>query len=101
MASMQQRLPPSAAPPLSADRYAINRLELAGLEHMRMGELGEAERNLLEALERRGRAVPDEPDHPSLSVAVNNLGISMSTSQARGEAGFNARNITATLTGCR
>ena len=54
---------------------AINTLELSGIEHMRLGELPEAERDLSEALSRRSQKVPDEGNHHSLTSAINNLAV--------------------------
>ena len=40
---------------------------------MRIGELGEAERDFLAALQQREVQHPDEPDHPSFASSINNL----------------------------
>ena len=59
----------------SADHQAINILELAGIEHMRLGDLESAERDLSDALTRRGAVHPEEPNHQTLVCAINNLAV--------------------------
>ena len=55
---------------------SLNRLELSGIEHMRLGELAAAEMDLSEVLTRRAAAVPaDSADQQSLSTAINNLAV--------------------------
>jgi tetratricopeptide (TPR) repeat protein len=56
-------------------RNAINTLELSGIEHMRAGDLNDAERDLQEALHKRREQHPEEPSHPTLTCAINNLAV--------------------------
>jgi Ca2+-binding EF-hand superfamily protein len=60
---------------MSTDIYAVNRLETSGIEHMQRGHMAEAERDLLAALEQRMKVHADNPDHPSLASALNNLAV--------------------------
>jgi len=50
-------------------------LEESGLEHMRLGELGEAERDLTAAVQQRENQNPGNQDHPSLTPGLNNLAV--------------------------
>ena len=61
--------------PQYANLGSVNVLELSGIEHMRLGELAEAERDLSEALQRRAERHPDEPNHPGMVTAINNLAV--------------------------
>jgi len=67
--------PRELAPPVTPAMYAVNKIETEGIEHLRLGELGEAERNLMQALKQREAQHPDDPDHSSLSTALNNLAV--------------------------
>ena len=57
LTSMQPGLAPwtprELAPPVTPAMYAVNKIETEGIEHLRLGELGEAERNLMQALKQR------------------------------------------------
>ena len=60
---------------MTAERRAINTLELAGIEHMRLGDLMQAEKDLSEAFTRRSAAFPEEPNHQSLLSSINNMAV--------------------------
>ena len=68
------QLPPPSAP-LHPGRIAVNKLETDGIEHMRLGELAEAERDLMAALKQREAIYPDDAEHPQLACALNNLAV--------------------------
>jgi len=68
------QLPPPSAP-LPPGRIAVNKLETDGIEHMRLGELAEAERDLMAALKQREAIYSDDAEHPQLACALNNLAV--------------------------
>jgi tetratricopeptide (TPR) repeat protein len=61
--------------PLPPGRIAVNKLETDGIEHMRLGELAEAERDLMAALKQREAIYSDDAEHPQLACALNNLAV--------------------------
>lgn len=58
-----------------ANLHSVNALELSGIEHMRIGDLTEAERDMTDAMTRRGERFPNEPNHAGLSASINNLAV--------------------------